>query len=166
MISLDQVLLLQKKVETAVQRIAFLEGQVEQLKSDNDALHSKCAELTKAVAEKTELVSSLEANQGKIEEGILNALTRLDSVENSILNSLDGDSQPEEGGEASEEAAVQDSNPNQDGTSESAGENSDGQQGEASQENAETAAEGEENPAPAEEAQSQAEPLNGQFDIF
>ncbi|MCR5620914.1 MAG: hypothetical protein K6G18_03585 [Treponema sp.] len=85
MISLDQVLLLQKKVETAVEKINFLTGQIEQLKNDNDALRTKCAELTKALDEKTELVSSLEANQGKIEEGILTALNRLDTVENAIL---------------------------------------------------------------------------------
>ena len=163
MISLDQVLLLQKKVETAVQRIAFLEGQVEQLKSDNDALHSKCAELTKAVAEKTELVSSLEANQGKIEEGILNALTRLDSVENSILNSLDDSTRPSAEEGQTEEGAVQDSNPSQDGGSEAG---SAGQQEENAPENQETAPENEGTPAPAEEAQSPAEPLNGQFDIF
>ncbi len=86
MISLDQVLMLQKKVETAVEKIAFLKGQIEQLKSENDALHTKCAELTKALDEKTELVSSLESNQGKIEEGILSALNRLDTVENSLLD--------------------------------------------------------------------------------
>ncbi|MBQ3687462.1 MAG: hypothetical protein II932_06495, partial [Treponema sp.] len=55
------------------------------LKNDNDALRTKCAELTKALDEKTELVSSLEDNQGKIEEGILTALNRLDTVENAIL---------------------------------------------------------------------------------
>ncbi|MBQ9538041.1 MAG: hypothetical protein IJU95_02120 [Treponema sp.] len=86
MISLDQVLLLQKRVETAVGKINFLSGQVEQLKNDNDALRAKCAELTKALDEKTELVSSLEVNQGKIEEGILTALNRLDAVENAILS--------------------------------------------------------------------------------
>ena len=86
MISLDQVLMLQKKVETAVEKISFLKGQIEQLKSENDALHTKCAELTKALDEKTELVSSLESNQGKIEEGILSALNRLDTVENSLLD--------------------------------------------------------------------------------
>lgn len=80
MISLDQVLLLQRKVETAVDKIS-------QLKSDNDALRSKCAELTKALSEKTELVSRLESEQSKIEEGILTALNRLDIVENSVLTS-------------------------------------------------------------------------------
>ena len=106
MISLDQVLLLQKKVETAVEKINFLTGQVEQLKNDNDALRSKCAELTKALDEKTELVSSLEVNQGKIEEGILTALNRLDTVENAILN---GSADAGDGGQAGGNAAAAES---------------------------------------------------------
>ena len=106
MISLDQVLLLQKKVETAVEKINFLTGQVEQLKNDNDALRTKCAELTKALDEKTELVSSLEVNQGKIEEGILTALNRLDTVENAILN---GSADAGDGGQAGGNAAAAES---------------------------------------------------------
>ena len=86
MISLDQVLLLQKKVETAVEKIGTLTGENTQLKSENDALRSKCAELTKALSEKTELVSTLESQQGQIEQGILSALNRLSTVENSVLN--------------------------------------------------------------------------------
>jgi len=43
MISLDQVLLLQKKVETAVEKIGALTSSNTQLKSENDALRSKCA---------------------------------------------------------------------------------------------------------------------------
>jgi chromosome segregation ATPase len=78
MISLDQVLLLQKKVESAVQKIA-------QLNTENDALRSKCNELTNALSVKTEQLSSFETDQGKIEEGILKALDRLNSVENSVL---------------------------------------------------------------------------------
>jgi len=86
MISLEQVLLLQKKVETAVEKIASLSNQVKQLNSDNDALRSKCAELTKALSDKSELVTSLESDQTKIEQGILNALSRLDTVENAVLS--------------------------------------------------------------------------------
>jgi len=78
MISLDQVLLLQKKVESAVLKIA-------QLNAENDALRSKCTELTNALSAKTEQLSSFETDQSKIEEGILKALDRLNSVENSVL---------------------------------------------------------------------------------
>ena len=81
MITLDQVLLLQKKTENAVQKIVSLEAQNKQLNSENDALRTKCSELSKALSEKTELLSRLQDNQSKIESGILNALTRLDTVE-------------------------------------------------------------------------------------
>jgi len=86
MITLDQVLLLQKKVETAVEKIKVLSAEIQQLKTDNDALRSKCAELTKALTDKTEFVSTLESEQDKIESTILHALNQLDIVENSILS--------------------------------------------------------------------------------
>jgi hypothetical protein len=77
MISLDQVLLLEEKVESAVAKIA-------QLNAENAALRSKCAELTNALSAKTEQFSNFQSDQGKIEAGILKALERLDSVENAI----------------------------------------------------------------------------------
>lgn len=75
MISLDQILLLQEKVENAVAVIA-------QLKAENDALRRKCTELTNSLSAKTEQFSSF---QDKIEEGILRALNRLDAVERKVL---------------------------------------------------------------------------------
>ena len=80
MISVDTILLLQQKVESAVQKI-------EQLKAENDALRAERSELTKALSEKTELLSRFSADEKKIEDGILGALTRLDSVENAIIDS-------------------------------------------------------------------------------
>ena len=78
MISLDQILLLERKVESAVEKIS-------QLQSENDALRTKCAELTNALADKSERLSSIEQDQNKIENGILKALDRLNSIENSVL---------------------------------------------------------------------------------
>lgn len=86
MVTLDQVLLLQEKVETAVKKITSLNERVMQLESENDALRSKCAELTKAISEKSELVSTLEDTQAKIEQSILVTLNRLDAVQDSILS--------------------------------------------------------------------------------
>lgn len=80
MISVEQILLLQQKVESAVQKI-------EQLKSENDALRAERSELTKALSEKSELLSRFSDDQKKIEDGILGALNRLDSVENALLDS-------------------------------------------------------------------------------
>ncbi len=77
MISLDQVLLLEEKVESAVAKIA-------QLNAENAALRRKCAELTNALSAKTEQFSNFQTDQGKIEEGILKALERLNTVENAI----------------------------------------------------------------------------------
>jgi seryl-tRNA synthetase len=78
-------MLLRSKVDTAVERLGALTAENSQLKAENDALRSKCAELTNALSEKTELVSNLEADQSKIEEGILLALNRLNTVENTVL---------------------------------------------------------------------------------
>lgn len=78
MISLDQVLLLEQKVESAVAKIA-------QLQAENDALRSRCSELTNALSSKSEQLSSFESDQNKIESGILKALDKLNSIENSVL---------------------------------------------------------------------------------
>lgn len=78
MISLDQILLLEQRVESAVAKIA-------QLQAENDALRRKCSELTNALSSKSEQLSTFESDQNKIESGILKALDRLNSIENSIL---------------------------------------------------------------------------------
>ena len=88
MISVDTILLLQQKVESAVQKI-------EQLKSENDALRAERSELTKALSEKTELLSRFSADEKKIEDGILGALNRLDSVENALLDGSQATVQPQ-----------------------------------------------------------------------
>lgn len=88
MVSLDQVVLLNKKVEAAVAKINSLNAELAQLYSENDALRRKCTELTNALADKTGLVSSLEAEQNRIEKGILDALDQLDTVEDAALATI------------------------------------------------------------------------------
>ena len=78
MITLDQVLLLEQKVESAV-------AKIQQLEAENDALRNKCSELTNALSAKSEQLSSFETDQNKIEQGIRKALDRLNSIENSVL---------------------------------------------------------------------------------
>ena len=56
MISLDQVLLLEEKVESAVEKIKQLEGE-------NAALRNKCSELTNALSAKTEQLTAFENEQ-------------------------------------------------------------------------------------------------------
>ena len=77
MISLDQVYLLEQKVESAVEKI-------QQLQAENDALRNKCTELTNALSAKSEQLSSFESDQSQIESGIKKALDRLNSIENSV----------------------------------------------------------------------------------
>ena len=78
MISLDQVLLLEEKVESAVEKI-------QQLEAENDALRNKCSELTNALSAKSEQLKAYESDQQKIESGIIKAIDRLNSIENSVL---------------------------------------------------------------------------------
>ena len=86
MISLDQVLLLEQKVESAVEKIKQLEGE-------NAALRNKCSELTNALSAKTEQLASFETEQKTIESGIIKAIDRLNSIEHSVLKTA-GQSEP------------------------------------------------------------------------
>lgn len=82
MISLDQVYLLEQKVESAVEKI-------QQLQAENDALRNKCTELTNALSAKSEQLSNFESDQSQIESGIKKALDRLNSIENSVLKTAE-----------------------------------------------------------------------------
>ena len=86
MISLEQVLLLEQKVESAVEKI-------QQLEAENDALRNKCSELTNALSAKTEQLAAFESEQKTIESGIIKAIDRLNSIENSVLKTA-GQSEP------------------------------------------------------------------------
>ena len=79
MISLDNVILLEQKVESAV-------AKIQQLQAENDALRKKCSELTNALSAKSEQLDTFTLDQNRIESGILKALNRLNSIENSVLN--------------------------------------------------------------------------------
>ena len=81
MISLDQVLVLEQKVESAVKKIT-------QLQAENDALRKKCAELTNSLSSKSEQLSSFEQDQGLIESKIVNLINRFNNIENSVLDAI------------------------------------------------------------------------------
>ena len=80
MISLDQIQMLERKVESAVAKIAALQEL-------NSALRDKNTELEHTNTMLTQRISSFEADQGRIEQGILNALDRLNSMESAVLKS-------------------------------------------------------------------------------
>ncbi len=100
MVSLNQVYLLEQKVESAV-------AKIQQLQAENDALRSKCSELTNALSAKSEQLSNFESDQSQIEDGIKKALDRLNSIENSVLKTA---SQINQGGQAAK-TAVQSEKP-------------------------------------------------------
>lgn len=99
MISLDQILLLEQKVEGAVAKIA-------QLQAENDALRKSCAELTNALSAKSEQLSSFEQDQSRIENGIIKALDRLNSIENAVLEAAGQESSAQTKTAAPEERPV------------------------------------------------------------
>lgn len=80
MINLSQLELLEAKIESAVEKIS-------QLQVENDALRNRVQELSNALSAKSEQLSLAEKDQEKIENGILKALNRLNSIENSVLKS-------------------------------------------------------------------------------
>ena len=100
MISLDQVYLLEQKVESAVEKI-------QQLQAENDALRNKCTELTNALSAKSEQLSNFESDQSQIETGIKNALDRLNSIENSVLKTATQINQAAQAAKPAEQAVVE-----------------------------------------------------------
>ena len=100
MISLDQVYLLEQKVESAVEKI-------QQLQAENDALRSKCNELTNALSAKSEQLSNFESDQSQIETGIKKALDRLNSIENSVLKTATQINQAAQAAKPVEQPAVE-----------------------------------------------------------
>lgn len=86
MITLDQVQLLEKKVETIVSKINDLQKQNSALQRQNSALQEKNRELIEKNSLLMQKISTFEADQNRIEQGILNALDRLNNMENSVLN--------------------------------------------------------------------------------
>jgi uncharacterized phage infection (PIP) family protein YhgE len=79
MISLEQIRLLEQKVQAAVARIG-------QLKQENATLKEHLSSYQKRIDELEVLVDSFKADQGQIEQGILNALAQLDQLEDEVTS--------------------------------------------------------------------------------
>lgn len=86
MISLEQVQILEQKVETAVAKINELMKENDFLRNKFSELKVQSDELQKANAEMTVKLSIYEKNQPRIEQGIMKALERLNNVEDSVLH--------------------------------------------------------------------------------
>lgn len=82
MLSLDQVRLLENRVVKAV-------GKIESLTAENARLRAQLSGLQTRVGELEGLVRSFKDDQGRIEEGILNALDRLSAFEDSAFTGHD-----------------------------------------------------------------------------
>jgi len=77
MLNLDQVRLLENRVEKAVSKIQSLTAENANVLSQLTGLQSRVNELEG-------LVRSFKDDQGRIEEGILNALDKLSAFEDSV----------------------------------------------------------------------------------
>jgi len=78
MLTLDQVRLLENRVEKAVGKIVSLTDENTHLRNQLTSLHSRVAELEG-------LVKTFRDDQGRIEEGILSALDRLSAFEDTLF---------------------------------------------------------------------------------
>jgi hypothetical protein len=81
MVSLDQVKLLETKVARAIEF-------VEQVSGENAALQEKLESYQKRIDELEVLVQRFKEEQGRIEDGILSALDKLNQFEDAIEKSL------------------------------------------------------------------------------
>lgn len=77
MLNIDQVRLLENKVERAV-------NLIKSLSSDNDSLKKEIGAKDKRIAELENLILVFKDDQTKIEQGIVNALAQLSAFEDSI----------------------------------------------------------------------------------
>jgi chromosome segregation ATPase len=82
MVTLEQVKLLEAKVAKAI-------GYVEKVSGENAELRGKLESYQKRIDELEVLVGQFREDQGRIEDGILSALDRLNQFEDAIERSLD-----------------------------------------------------------------------------
>ncbi|MDR3161265.1 MAG: cell division protein ZapB [Spirochaetaceae bacterium] len=83
MVTLDQVKLLESKVAKALEFVGQVTGE-------NTLLKEKLDTYQKRIDELEILIQNFREEQGRIEEGILNALDRLNQFEDAIQKSLSG----------------------------------------------------------------------------
>ena len=80
MITIEHIRELDRKVSTAITIISSLRGE-------NDALKGKLEDYEKRIQELEKLVDEFKEDQSEIEQGILNALSQLDKLEDDMSSS-------------------------------------------------------------------------------
>jgi len=88
MISLEQVQLLETKVARAVEYVQKVTAENAALSSERAGLQVKLEANQKRIDELEVLVMRFKEDQGRIEDGILSALNRLNQFEEAFENSL------------------------------------------------------------------------------
>jgi len=88
MISLEQVQLLEAKVARAVEYVQKVTAENAALSSERAGLQVKLEANQKRIDELEVLVMRFKEDQGRIEDGILSALNRLNQFEEAFENSL------------------------------------------------------------------------------
>ena len=81
MISLEQIQLLEQKVESAVAKIL-------QLTEERDSLYQRCVQLEEENNRLQSNIIDFHQDQERIEQGIIKALDKLNAIENSVLQAV------------------------------------------------------------------------------
>jgi predicted nuclease with TOPRIM domain len=87
MVSLEQVKLLESKVTNTIEYVKKVTGENAKLKEKLDSYQGRIEELEV-------LVQQFKENQGRIEDGILSALDRLNQFEDALENKFSIESKP------------------------------------------------------------------------
>ena len=104
MITLEHIRKLDQKVSAAISTIAALKGE-------NDGLKDKLGTYEERIQELEKLVDEFKEDQSEIEQGILNALSQLDKLEDDMNSSVGttaaaSETAPEASPEATPEATA------------------------------------------------------------
>lgn len=91
MVNLDQIKLLETKVEKAV-------NLIKSLSEEKDSLKREVEEKNKRISELENLIIVFKDDQSKIEQGIVNALNHLSAFESSIYEKMQPESSVQAGG--------------------------------------------------------------------
>jgi TolA-binding protein len=167
MINLEQIKLLETKVGKTIDYVERLSGENAALRQQEAELNKKLSAYQKRINELEIIIVHFKEDQGRIEDGILSALNRLNQFEEAIEKSLTiGDKNA--AAKAARPAVKTPKQPNANESADSAGESADAADEKICFEipaSDGTPPEGEDLPDPLMETQSDESP-DGELDIF